>query len=140
MKNIFAIFLIIITLLALLVYLITYANDSYYDRMLSTKTGLRFSRQSIQLFYEQNKRFPDSLHELDDYAKKFPENIKIYFSPGEVISSNNVFRSEHQVLDSTGGLYYDPNKGEIKINLTKPLKSYWIFYYGEGRNEVPADW
>lgn len=44
--------------------------SSYSSRLRSTKLNLHFSRKSINLFFEQNDRFPESLHELNAYAKK----------------------------------------------------------------------
>jgi len=101
---------------------------------------LHFSRENIRLFFEQNGRFPKSLHELNEYGKNFPKKIKWMFPPGESISGYSSGRSEHSVLDGTGGSYYNPETGVLKVNLTKPLKSYWRFYFGKRRNEVPADW
>ena len=140
MKRPISIFLMAGVVLFISASWVVYLNDSYYSRMRSTKANLLISRQSIHFFYELNGRFPSSLYELDEYVKEFPDKIKVYIPPYEGISSRELSRSEHNVLDGTGGVSYDPNTGELKINLTKPLKSYWPFYFAEGRNEVPADW
>jgi len=129
------------TLLLLNVALVEVSHPctSYRSRIRGAKLMLMFSRKSIQLFAEKNGKFPDSLHEFNEYGKKFPDKIEWHFPPGESISGKTGFR-EHSVLDGTGGLYYDPKTGALKLNLTKPLKSYWRFYFGERRNDVPADW
>lgn len=115
-------------------------NHHYLSRLRSTRLSLKFSRDSIRLFFEQNGRFPKSLDELNEYGKKFPKEINWMFPPGESISRYPSDLPVHTVLDGTGGLYYNPETGVLKVNLTKPLKSYWRFYFGKRRNEVPADW
>ena len=114
-------------------------SHSYQSRIESSSINLRFARRSIRLFTEQNGRFPDSLHELNEYGEKFPDKTQYFFSPSELIAGKRNY-DEHSVLDGTGGLYYNPKTGELKLNLTKPLKSYWKFYFGKKRSEVPADW
>ena len=117
---------------------------SYPQRLLSIRFNLRFSRESIRLFFEQTGHFPESLQEMNEYAKKgkkYRDKIDWRSPPMECISRNHRLNSsEHSVLDDTGGLYYNPKTGVLKVNLTKPLKSYWRFYSGERRDEVPADW
>ena len=119
--------------------LVVKTDHSYWSRMRAAKINLSFARRSISIFAKQNGRFPVSLHELEEYQEKFPDNIPWRFTPSESIVGKPNSR-EHSVLDGTGGLYYNPKTGELKLNLTKPLKSYWRFYLGEERNEVPADW
>jgi len=117
---------------------------SYPLILRSTIFNLRFSRESIRLFFEQTGRFPESLQEMNEYAKKgkkYRDKIDWRSSPKEFISRNHrPNSSEHGVLDDTGGLYYNSKTGVLKVNLTKPLKSYWRFYSGERRDEIPADW
>ena len=115
-------------------------DHSYRNRINSTGLNLTFARRSIRLFAEQNGRFPDSLQELNEYGRKFPDKIQWYFAPRECISQKPSNSCEHSILDGTGGLYYDAKKGVLRVNLTKPLKSYWRFYFREKRDEVPADW
>ena len=114
-------------------------GNSYRWRLQPTINNLVLSRRSIELFTEQNGRFQDSLHELWEYWKNHPERREWPGPSGECISAK-LNSTESSVLDGTGGLYYDPKIGELKINLTKPLKSYWRFYFGKKRNEIPADW
>ena len=140
MKHSSFILLFLIILLILFVCIIIHINESQYDLMLSMQGTLRQCRISIRLYYEQNDKYPESLYKLEEYANKYPNKMKGYYPPGEVISCSNISRSEHKVLDGTGGLFYDPNTGYLKINITKPLKSYWKLYFCEGRNEIPADW
>ena len=135
----FLAFVIGALLLAMGLVLVIDTHHSYSLRIRGAKMMLMLSRKSLQFFAEKNGKFPDSLHEFNEYGKKFPDRIEWHFPPGESISGKTDFR-EHSVLDGTGGLYYDPKTGELKLNLTRPLKSYWRFYLGEERNHVPADW
>ena len=114
--------------------------SDYSSRLRGIRVNLNFSRESIRLFFEKNGRFPKSLQELNEYGKNSPKEIKWMFPPGESISSYPSDFPEHAVLDGTGGLYYNPETGVLKLNLIKPLKSYWRFYFGKRRNEIPADW
>ena len=140
MKRHFSIFLILILLLVLFASIMMLINESQHDDMLSMWGTIKICRLSINLYHEQNGKYPDSLRQLEEYAAQYPEVIKSYSPPGESVSSHEISFSEHNILDGTGGIFYDPNTGNVKINITKPLKSYWIFYFCEGRNDVPADW
>ena len=94
-------------------------------------------RQDVIVDDDDYSWFPDSLDEFNEYGSKFRDELNWYCRPKDLITGNS---TEHSVLDGTCGLYYDPNNGDMKLNLTKPLKGYWIFYFGEKRNDVPADW
>jgi hypothetical protein len=134
-----SIFLIGTVLVIMGLALVVNMNHSWQSRIRTQKVNLAFGRKSIRIFAEQNGRFPHSLYELNDYAKKSPQEIPWRFPPSEFISGKSNSR-EHSFLDGTGGLYYNPKTGELKLNLTRPLNSYWKLYLGEERNEVPAEW
>ena len=131
--------MIVVLILIGLAFIISYTGF-YPKRIFWTKINLTLGRRSIQLFTEQTGRFPESLQELIEYGEKFPDKVDCKGNPREFISDNYPDKSEHDVLDGTGGIYYNPKTGELKINLTKPLKSYWRLYFGERRNEVPSSW
>ena len=38
------------------------------------------------------------------------------------------------------GFYYNPNTGEVKVNLLNPLKYYLKYYFRRDRNDIPAEW
>lgn len=115
-------------------------NASYQSRIRSTEINLLFIRRSVRLFHEQTGNYPGSLSELNEYGKKYTKEINWYLTPGEYISKSSKQGTENKDLNGAGGLYYNPETGELKVNLTKPLKSYWKLYIGKRRNEVPADW
>jgi len=140
---------VVIILLVVGVGLVIVNNEvrSYPRRLRITRRNLTFGRESIRLFAEHTGRFPESLREMNEYSKKgkkYRDKINWRFQPMEAISSDNPYNpsisSEHGVLDGTGGFYYNPKTGILKVNLTKPLKSYWRLYTGERKDEVPAEW
>lgn len=142
-KTSFVFWIVVTVLLVVGIGLVLITNEmrSYPRRLRLTRTNLAFGRECILLFVDQTGSFPESLHELNDYGNKFPDKINWRFPPREAISSYNPSNlSEHNVLDGTGGLYYNQNTGVLKVNLTKPLKSYWRLYFGKERDEIPADW
>ncbi len=47
---------------------------------------------------------------------------------------------EYDVLNGEGGWYYNKETGEVKLNITKPVKDYVQAYVGEIGNEIPSDW
>ena len=112
-------------------------NQHYQSRIRQQRVNLFLSRRSIDLYAEQNDKFPGSLDDLNEYGNRFRSEVAWYCQPKDLITRNSI---EHSVLDGTGGLYYDPNHGDLKLNLTKPLESYWIFYFGKKKNDIPADW
>ncbi len=109
-------------------------------RLHGTQVCLDVSRKNIRLFADENGRFPKSLAELNEYIQKKRDKMHRIRFPMDVISDDDPNTSEHNVLDGIGGLYYNPETGVLKVNLTKPLKYYWRFYFGGRRDQVPADW
>lgn len=85
-------------------------------------------------------RYPLSLYEINQYAKnnqKAGFRIKPF---REHLSHSKGNANDYHVLNGKQGWYYDPNTGEVKVNLTKPVKHYMWFYFGKERNEIPANW
>jgi len=106
-----------------------------------TLISLHLIRSNIQAFTEINGRHPDTLSEMNDFirnsnSKRFSgrENM-------EHISSIDGCNEEHDVLNGQGGWYYNSQTGEVKVNLTKPLKEYVKNYYNLAiRYKVPSNW
>ena len=68
--------------------------------------------------------------------------VDLCFPRGESITTRH-WKTNVQVsneLNGKGGLYYNKETGEVRVNVTKPLKHYFIFYFGEERNDVAAEW
>jgi len=47
---------------------------------------------------------------------------------------------EYRQLNDKGGYYYDPNTGEVKLNLTRPVHEYLNRYSGKFKDQVPSSW
>jgi hypothetical protein len=126
----------IVVIVVVPLVLVWIQNQHYQSRIRQQDVNLFLSRRSIDLYAEQNDEFPGSLDELNEYGNRVRSEIAWYCHPKDLITRSS---TECSVLDGTGGLYYDPNSGDLKLNLTKPLEFYWIFYFGKKKNDVPAD-
>ena len=47
---------------------------------------------------------------------------------------------EYRKLNDKGGYYYDPNTGEVRLNLTRPVQEYLKWYSGGYKDQVPSSW
>ena len=115
-------------------------DDCRLHRIRPTRLRLSISRGHIDDIAKRTGRFPSSLLELRAYVNGLPDQGLVTRPVGEFISRREGDYSDHRELDSTGGMYYNPATGEIRVNLAKPVKCYLRTYFGERRNEVPADW
>jgi len=135
--------IVLVCLLAtILLYLcLRLTSDVYWmGAVRHTKTCIGVSRVHIGNFARQVGRFPISLSELNSYIEGLPADGVLRLRPAEFITNRQGNVSEHRKLDNQGGLYYCPTTGEIKVNLTEPVKHYRRTYIGGCRDEVPADW
>ncbi len=104
------------------------------------RVTLARNRILIGMFKEAEGRYPNSLDELTEYIAQNPDFVPRVIRFAEHISDPNGNSKEFNVLNGEGGWYYDKNTGELRFNLTKPVKHYLRFYLGIYRNEIPADW
>ena len=107
-------------------------------RMLRLKVTL--IRSKIERFYKNKDRYPDSLKELEEYIEITTESEDNIISFKEHFSNIEGVATESKILNGEGGWYYDKTNGEIKLNLTQPIKHYKPNYRGKYRNEIPSDW
>ncbi len=137
-------------LLPVLGYAVLTLSDMRWDcveLLFYTDVNLKDARHCIGVFKGDIGRFPKSLQELYEYGKKIPEGgsersfwrfpFKESISPHWMTKRRS---REHAVLDGSGGLYYNPENGDIRVNLTKPLRHYWRGYSGDKKDDIPADW
>jgi hypothetical protein len=47
---------------------------------------------------------------------------------------------EYRELNDKGGYYYDPNSGELRLNLTRPVREYLRWYKGAYADQIPSHW
>ena len=109
----------------------------------STKGRLSFARETIKEFKNSHKRYPSSLEELERHILQNPEiagqgYAENFFVEGYSDPKGNTRKVN--ILDGKGGWYYNKVTGEIRVNLTKPVKNYSRFYFGRHRNEIPSSW
>lgn len=123
-------------------------------RIFNTLHSLDVARESVQWYRVQTGMWPRSLGEIRTYAL---EKGVDFHRPGVNVSTGTIFlflsdfdrewisrlrgnSTEWDVLNNKGGFYYNKHTGEVKINLTQPLKDYFIIFFGERGDEIPADW
>jgi hypothetical protein len=116
------------------------AADPYAKRIEWTIIALEAGRYGIGVFNESEGRYPDSLSELETYAERQPEKNLRQGRLQEYISSELGSEAESATLNGKGGWFYDNTTGELRVNLTKPLRTYFKYYYHRGRNDIPSDW
>jgi len=127
----------------ILFVVIIYKEFSYekkiYNRIYTTTSFLTTLRINILLFYEVHERYPNSLDEL---RRSLQANNNSELDELYVDLTSDMQRNvpEYRELNDKGGYYYDPNTGEIKLNLTRPVKEYLPEYYGRLKNDIPSEW
>jgi len=112
----------------------------YSKKLLWTKFSLRLARMNISQFRQTKARNPHSLGEINQYAQEHPDSGLRKIAFGEYLTNTNGNKKEYTSLNGQGGMFYNAETGEVKVNLTKPVKYYLRLYFGEKRNEIPADW
>lgn len=128
--------LIALALSLLLIAIYDWPVDRLEQRVRGTRLYLSAMRTSIAAFSEMNGRYPHSLQELWDwYGSAAPDVVPVGF---KVEKRENV--AEYRQLNGKGGFYYDPNTGEVRLNLTEPVKNYFPGYKGKYADEIPSSW
>jgi hypothetical protein len=115
-------------------------SEPYGKRIETTLLRLHGARHGIEKFREIKGRFPSSLSELRNWGYKNPE---AYIYPGdfcEFISDEQGNCRENNQLDGEGGLYYNKDTGEVKVNITKQIKYYLKYLPDFDRYETPSEW
>jgi hypothetical protein len=121
--------------------LFVYFDVGYLDkRVRSTRVALQINRASINKYRELNGRWPGSFSEISSYTEQHSDGNSQMSILGETISSKYGNNTEHSVLDGIGGWFYDNTKGDIKVNINKPLKEYFHFYFGYRKDDIPSGW
>jgi hypothetical protein len=103
-----------------------------------TKRNLATVRYRVSDYHGRFGDYPMSLHAIavvDDSNDTAGGGLW-----SEYITSSQGCSEESGQLTGTGGWFYDPNTGIVKVNADKPLRKYIRFYFGPERNERPSDW
>jgi len=110
------------------------------DRVSGTRLYLFYAQKQIAGFREGRGRYPYSLSELRQYAEDNPNAGFTAMIFEEEISSVGGNSLEYEVLNGKGGWFYNKVTGEVRINLTMKVKKYLWFYFGDYKDEIPAEW
>jgi hypothetical protein len=96
-------------------------------------------RFGIHIFKEENGRYPKSLVELRGFLENADKNywFEMYI---DLTSKKTNKVKEYRKLNDEGGYYYDPNTGEVRFNMTRPIKEYLPHYRGKRKDQVPSTW
>lgn len=137
-KSLFA----VVVILCISVWLLqVFMGDPYGKELQWTKVSLIILRENIAKFRQIEGRFPESLAELQTRIVQDQTNQYTNRENKEHISTKEGRSDEHESLDGKGGWFYDNKTGEVRVNLSEPLKKYFQHYYVIGRrNQVPAEW
>jgi hypothetical protein len=106
-----------------------------------TLVSLQRLRSGIQIFKDENGRYPATLSELNTLSSNSGGEKSEYGENMEFISSMDGCNIEYDNLNGAGGWYYNCKTGEVRVNLTKPLKEYFKDCYDITiRYKIPSDW
>ena len=128
-------------LIALLFVLLVAAVQVWYDskcekRIRGIRVTLSMTRRGIEALYGLNGRYPKS---FDEYRKVVSDSVwdKMFV---DLTSDKQGDVPEYRELNDKGGYYYDPNTGEVRLNLTRPVHEYLKWYNGEYKDQIPSSW
>lgn len=129
---------LLLLMLALFILYLSYQRP-YEDRIRANQGYLSILRTDIQFFLEQNCRYPHSLDEFRLWSQAHGGRIwdKMYV---DLNSEKQTDVPDYRELNDKGDYYYDPNTGEIRLNLTRPVKEYLPGYRGRFKDDVPSSW
>ncbi len=129
---------------AVVLMLLAFAVEISYQtrcehRIRETKVYIKVVRRDIKFFFENNGKYPDSLDEFRRHVQKHGILIweKMYV---DLKLEKQSAVPEFRELNDKGGYYYNPNSGEIRLNLTRSVKEYLPRYRGRFKDEVPSSW
>ena len=127
----FALLFVLIVAAAYLSY-----ESKFEKRIRANQIVLDVTRRGIMTFYEVNGRYPKS---FDEYRKWSRGGFwdKMYV---DLTSDKQSDVPEYRQLNDKGGYYYDPNTGEIRLNLTRPVQEYLKWYRGRYKDQIPSSW
>ncbi len=135
----FCVFFVLFLFILLFVTGVIY-DSSVNQRVRQNKSSLILLRSFIQQFREEKNRFPKSLEEVRNYASSEKNNTSLRQLYIDFNREKQTSITEHNVLNGEGGYYYSKETGEVKVNLTKPIKYYIKLYLGSGRSKIPSEW
>ncbi len=139
-KNSICVTWIVVVLLFVLAFAFywDYGNNypaSYTQRVQMTRLRLMALRGWVNDYYQQNNYFPDTVELEKNITDK---NQSITFK--EYISKDDGANIVSTELNSQGGWYYDKTTGQVKVNLTEAVGSYFRPWFYKDGDQIPSDW
>jgi hypothetical protein len=129
-----------VVLSLLIVAYINSYNKNCERRFVGIQATLKYLRANILIFSREKGRYPDSLSELEKFCKDFGGRESWFKMYVDLSSDKKSEIPEHRELNDKGGYYYDPEKGEVRINLTRTVKEYLPRYQGRYEDTIPSSW
>lgn len=140
-KNFFKSFLLLIPIALLLIWPLIGSPDMTYIKVRGARKTVVELRDDVLRYKDVTGEYPATLSAMKQYGRQHPKsNISAKMSKEYISHSDRGVSNEYSSLNGKGGWYYDSATGDVKINLTKPVKEYRRFYFLSGKNEIPADW
>lgn len=128
--------LLLLTMAVVLQFSLNARRDNHIR---SVRNHLLAARSCIRAFYDVKGRFPESLEELrwlwPEEDSHVPRRMYI-----DLTMSRQENVAEYREFNDKGGYYYDPNSGEIRLNLTRPVREYLRWYRGTYADQIPSHW
>jgi type II secretory pathway pseudopilin PulG len=135
---------VVIVVVAVLGVVLVFLRSGWYmsprDRVANTKAALVFARADIEKYRGSFGSPPPTLAEA----------VLAIHGPRDDAPSGKLWReylsdaqgnsSEHQVLNGQGGWYYNQATGELRVNLTDPVRHYLSGHLGDWADQVPTSW
>jgi len=110
-------------------------------RLMTIKVSLSYLHNASEVFFNENGRYPDSFNELRricvDRLGKDSYYAKMYI---DLTSDRTSEVPEYRELNDKGGYYYNPNTGQVRLNLTRRVKEYLPGYRGWLSDQIPSTW
>lgn len=143
----------IFVLLILLVITVFFLDSMYCyslsSRVVNAKHALYIARKRIKWYKTQTGNYPLHLSTIQEYAKgnslsnRDPNTIRLFQHDlqKERITSFSGNSVEYNELNGQGGFFYNSDTGEVKLNITKPLKEcFWFYFLIKDCEEIPSEW
>ena len=105
----------------------------------AVRVNVQALRRSVKQFWDLNGCQPKSLDEFRRFHRQHKSDIwdEMYV---DLTSDKQREVPEYGELNDKGGYFYDPNSGEIRLNLTRPVREYLRWYRGSYEDEIPSHW
>lgn len=133
-KSFISIIKITIASLLVIVVLLNFTTEFFrprYRRIEATLENLQKMRSSIVNYKKDNLRLPQFLDQIPNWEPGFYK---------EYISTKNGESSIGNILDGSGGWYYNPENGNIKVNIIETVNKYIPNCKGFCAKQKPSDW